>query len=523
MKKIFISILFFTMLLTGINCYALNNDTFSILDLENRFYYIKNDNSLWLIDSGEEHKKIMEDVKSIYCNYVIKQDNSVWRLEKDDIIPVTEIDNVKKIFAGAACTLFIKNDNSLWGMGYNFSGQLGAGEDIEKYDTPVKIMNNVEDAQAGYEHCIILKTDGSVWTVGSNGYGQSGSGKNQGDSYRPVKIIDGMKSVYAGETSSYAVDESNTLYHWGCHYGNKVGGSESDIIYTPEKYVENAESVNSHWGFNLVLKDDGTLWVYGDSADASTGYTCFPSGLTLENLPEKLMDDVHCISQWNDSESHTALLLKNNCELYKFDLIDYGKTPKYVIEKIAEDVKLPLKEEEVNPIAFDDISDKSVEIQVAINSLSKAGIIDGTSDTEFSPDKQITRAEIAALLLRMTARDEKEGNGGFSDVTEGKWYYHTAGASKKRGIIAGFEDNTFRGDEPISNIQLISMVSRALQEEKGTDKSNAFIDLDVPSWSAYDVSTAIDNGLITEKDITNADYMTRGDAAVILYRLYDKI
>ena len=101
----------------------------------------------------------------------------------------------------------------------------------------------------------------------------------------------------------------------------------------------------------------------------------------------------------------------------------------YVLEKIMYNVRLPY--EEPKNIAFSDITSKTDEEQNAIKHLAKAGIIEGTSETEFSPDKPITRAEIAALLLRMTAKNDKEGNGGFEDVTADKWYYDTAGASRK--------------------------------------------------------------------------------------------
>ena len=50
-----------------------------------------------------------------------------------------------------------------------------------------------------------------------------------------------------------------------------------------------------------------------------------------------------------------------------------------------------------------------------------AGIIKGISDTEFSPDEGINRAETAALLLRMTGKENETAEPMFSDVTADDW------------------------------------------------------------------------------------------------------
>ncbi|MCD8181465.1 MAG: S-layer homology domain-containing protein, partial [Firmicutes bacterium] len=167
---------------------------------------------------------------------------------------------------------------------------------------------------------------------------------------------------------------------------------------------------------------------------------------------------------------------------------------------------------------------KSDEAQKAVNALTRAGIIRGVSDTEFAPDAAVTRAEAAALLLRMTAQSDADGNGGFSDVTEDMWYYDTAGASKKYGIISGFEDNTFRGDDRISKVQLISLAARALKNERNVTASETENTYDAPEWAAEEIALALNSGLITENDLSDLNTpISRADAAVILYRLYDRI
>lgn len=84
---------------------------------------------------------------------------------------------------------------------------------------------------------------------------------------------------------------------------------------------------------------------------------------------------------------------------------------------------------------FSDIKDKSAEMQEAIKLLASKGIIGGTSETEFSPDKSISRAEVAAIILRTLSKLDESADGGFSDVVKSNWFYGTAGSAKNAGII----------------------------------------------------------------------------------------
>lgn len=291
----------------------------------------------------------------------------------------------------------------------------------------------------------------------------------------------------------------------GTNYGGGIDLKEDEIVETPIKYVENVKSVSLHWGFNIILKTDGSLWIYGDNANSETAYTCYPTGINLTDLPYKLMDNVNSISEWTSSGSQRTLVLDNEGKLFEFNITEYSDehTPDYELNYIADNIKLKEDDLRNDTKEFTDITDKSAEAQKAVVVLTRAGIIRGVSDMEFAPDAAVTRAEAAALLLRMTAQSDADGNGGFSDVTEDMWYYDTAGASKKYGIISGFEDNTFRGGDRISKVQLISLAARALKNERNVTASEAEFSYDAPEWAAEDIATAHDSGLITENDLLN--------------------
>ncbi len=187
-----------------------------------------------------------------------------------------------------------------------------------------------------------------------------------------------------------------------------------------------------------------------------------------------------------------------------------------------------------NPKSFSDIKTKSGEVQNAIELLASKGIINGTSSTEFSPDDTITRAEVTSFICRIISKYDPNADGGFDDVTPANWYFGAAGSGKNAGIINGFANNTFRGTYVIPKIQIVSVAARVLKTEMGyipvTDTYGILSEFSdssyISDWGREDIALANNANLIVKrKDSTFLpdEEMTRGDAAVILKRLYDKV
>jgi len=183
---------------------------------------------------------------------------------------------------------------------------------------------------------------------------------------------------------------------------------------------------------------------------------------------------------------------------------------------------------------FDDIKDKSLEMRDAIKLLASRGIINGTTKTQYSPDKTISRAEVTALLMRTLALLDPNEDGGFSDVSSVNWYFGAAGSAKKHSIINGYDDNTFRGDAVIAKDQIIAVSARILKEQMGyyvpadiADVLSAYSDAEaIRAWAQEDVAIATVANLVvrrTDRKFAGGDSMKRGDAAVIIKRLFDKL
>ena len=103
----------------------------------------------------------------------------------------------------------------------------------------------------------------------------------------------------------------------------------------------------------------------------------------------------------------------------------------------------------------------------AVTSLNKNGVINGFPDGTFRPQSYVTRAELCKLLVE--ALDLKQyGNpiSSFLDVNYSDWYYEYVKAAVDNGIIIGYNDGTFRPNNNVSYSEMITMLIRAMGEEK---------------------------------------------------------
>lgn len=98
--------------------------------------------------------------------------------------------------------------------------------------------------------------------------------------------------------------------------------------------------------------------------------------------------------------------------------------------------------------------------------LEKYGVVAGYEDNRFCPERTISRAEFVAMTVRFYAlfdTVEKNGDGEapYTDVTREHWAYGDIVYANRVGWINGYEDGTFRSENPISRAEVVAIVNRA--------------------------------------------------------------
>ncbi len=99
-----------------------------------------------------------------------------------------------------------------------------------------------------------------------------------------------------------------------------------------------------------------------------------------------------------------------------------------------------------------------------INALSSEGIISGYLDGTFRPNNIISRQEMAALLSRVLEIDYHGKNNFYSDVNKSLWSFEEITALTQAGIMKGYEDGTFKPFNPISRGETAVLIDRIMDK-----------------------------------------------------------
>ena len=145
----------------------------------------------------------------------------------------------------------------------------------------------------------------------------------------------------------------------------------------------------------------------------------------------------------------------------------------------------------------------------------------------FRPEATMTRNEAIGVIGRMFLATDPALRSEYPDVdlSDPAYAYITFGTSS--AIVTGLGDGTFRGESEISREDLLTICGRTLLYRRGEEAAEADDPLgfeDEASLSGYargPVSALLERGILSPGgDLRPKDLATRGEAAVLLYRMY---
>jgi hypothetical protein len=171
----------------------------------------------------------------------------------------------------------------------------------------------------------------------------------------------------------------------------------------------------------------------------------------------------------------------------------------------------------------------------AVNDLGSRMVIDGTGNGMFSPDRDITRAEFAAIIVRALGLKPEKGATTFSDVKATDWFNSAINTAYAYRLISGFEDGTFRPNDKITREQAMVMIAKAmtitnlkakLPVQSTNDILHSYTDAsEVSAWAQSSIADSVQSGIVSGRSATllaPKDYITRAEVAAIVQRLLQK-
>lgn len=128
-----------------------------------------------------------------------------------------------------------------------------------------------------------------------------------------------------------------------------------------------------------------------------------------------------------------------------------------------------------------------------LNTVDHLVYINGYENGMFKPNNDITRAEAAAIFFKLMLDPTWEAKS-FSDVAESKWYWDDVGFCAGLGVVSGYPDGSFKPTKSITRAEFVKMVVSF--DTLSYDAPLTFSDVKETSWAAPYIATAAKKGWI---------------------------
>ena len=172
-------------------------------------------------------------------------------------VKISELNGITAIAGGNRLSLFLKNDGTVWACGNNAFGQLGDGTTTHR-NIPVQVLglSGVTAIAAGwFAYSVFLKNDNSFWAVGYNDYGQLGDGTTTNKS-TPVQTINLCQVTQPTEYALKGI------------YGEVYNDINENCIKENESLLKGRRLTISPG--NIIVETIGNGYWYIDSLPAGT-------------------------------------------------------------------------------------------------------------------------------------------------------------------------------------------------------------------------------------------------------------
>ncbi|WP_341279576.1 X2-like carbohydrate binding domain-containing protein [Paenibacillus sp. FSL H8-0537] len=183
-----------------------------------------------------------------------------------------------------------------------------------------------------------------------------------------------------------------------------------------------------------------------------------------------------------------------------------------------------------HPLEFKDVANHWAK--ESVNNMGSRLVINGTGNELFSPNKDITRAEFAAIIVRGLGLKLENSAASFTDVQSADWYGSAVQTASASGLINGFEDGSFRPNDKITREQAMAIIAKAMKitglkdtlpaVESGELLGRYNDAAKTSAWATAGIADVLQAEIVTGRSDTQLApkaNMTRAEVAAIIERL----
>ena len=158
----------------------------------------------------------------------------------------------------------------------------------------------------------------------------------------------------------------------------------------------------------------------------------------------------------------------------------------------------------------------------ALNARDHFSYIKGYGNNIFGPNRTITRAEVAMIFARLSINQSTGGAPQFKDVKAGDWYKTAVDIMARQGVIKGYEDGTFRPNQPITRREFAAIAARYAGN---LDTWKTFRDVPPTDWAYKLINRVAGAGWINgyeDGTFRPNNNITRAEVVAIVNRMLNR-
>lgn len=193
------------------------------------------------------------------------------------------------------------------------------------------------------------------------------------------------------------------------------------------------------------------------------------------------------VADWLRTDEHTA-------SMSGYGNGKFGPDDSVTRAQIAQIFYRLLKNQNVKiTVNFTDVAE-DVWYAKAVNTLGSLGIISGTGNGKFDPNRAISRAEFCTIVSRF-AKVASTVESSFDDIKDSDWYYKAVTTAASYGWVTGMNDGKFHPSEVISRAQAATIINRMLgaaadRSYVDSHVTNPYTDVSKTHWAYYQIMEA---------------------------------
>ena len=289
------------------------------------------------------------------------------------------------------------------------------------------------------------------------------------------------------------------------------------IVYNPgDIYTTNASlTLYAQWTQNDSPGSSSSYWI---TSSSNEGGTITPLGKT--NIV-RYSGKTYTITPEAGYKISDVLV----------DGISVGKVATYTFSSVISNHTIEVKFEHDCPSKnFTDV-ETSQWYHDGIDFVLANSLFNGTSDTTFEPNADMTRAMLVTVLWRLEKEPDSTITSLFEDLDEGAWYADGVAWAAENNIVDGYDADTFGPGDPITREQMATILYKyARYKDYDLTAANdltLFDDAgDISSWALTTMKWAVAEELITgigERSLAPSGNASRAQVAAILMRFVENV